>query len=237
MRLGTVHLANQRCAGRDVPPLIAAAQLQRDPVTPVQLREVVRLQQHVRELGVADARLTADARIDGVLLQHVVHREVLSDVTQKADQVQRPQPVGVVPHHGAVRATKVQHARQLVADARDVFLHELGREQLPFRRLAARITDHSCAAANQRHRTVTGTLQMHQRHDLDKVARVQTRGGRVETDISRDRAARECGRGTVGVLKEQAAPRELVEKGCSGHGHKVNVTIALAALRTDRYLS
>ena len=72
VRLVPVHRPDQLDPRGDVPPLVAAADLQRAPLAPVQLQVVVRLQQHVAELGVRDAAL--QPRLHRVLLQHVVDR-------------------------------------------------------------------------------------------------------------------------------------------------------------------
>ena len=77
-------------ARHDVAPLVGRAALQPAAVALVQLEEVVRLQQHVRELGVRDPLLARlEARLDGVALDHLVDREVLADVAQEVQQPQR----------------------------------------------------------------------------------------------------------------------------------------------------
>ena len=57
VELHAAHPPGQVDAGRDVAPLVAAADLQLAAVLVVQVHEVVRLQQHVAELGVAQARV------------------------------------------------------------------------------------------------------------------------------------------------------------------------------------
>ena len=111
VRLGAIHAADQLDPRRDVAPLIAPAELQRHAVAPAELEEVVRLEQHVRELGVRDARV--HARAHRVLLQHVVHGEVLADVAQEVHQVQRVQPLRVVAHARRARSLEVEEALEL----------------------------------------------------------------------------------------------------------------------------
>ena len=73
-------------AGRDVAPLVGAAHLQLDAHRPVEVREVVGLQQHVAELGERQPAL--QAHLDRVLGEHVRDREVLAGVAQEVDQRQ-----------------------------------------------------------------------------------------------------------------------------------------------------
>ena len=51
MRLRTDCSSNELDAGRDVPPLVAAPNLQQHTVPSMQLQEVVSLEKHVAELS------------------------------------------------------------------------------------------------------------------------------------------------------------------------------------------
>ena len=93
---------DQLQAGGDVAPLVGAAHLQLDAHRPVQVAEVVRLEEHVAELGERQAALEPD--LDRVLGEHVRHREVLAGVAQEVDQRQLAEPVEVVDHDRAARA-------------------------------------------------------------------------------------------------------------------------------------
>src|SRR5881397_3207640 len=79
-------------AGSDVPPLIAAAHLDGAALAPEQVQEIVRLEQHVAELGVRDARV--EPRLHRLLLEHHVHAEVLADVAQEVHEALLPEPFG-----------------------------------------------------------------------------------------------------------------------------------------------
>ncbi len=94
MRVERRRAANQFDARRDVAPLVAAAHLQPNVVAPAKLEEIVRLQQHVRELGVRDAGV--HAALHRVLLQHVVDREMLAHVAHEVDRAQTREPLRVV---------------------------------------------------------------------------------------------------------------------------------------------
>src|SRR2546430_14201600 len=64
VRLGTFHPADQVDPGGDVPPLLRAADLHRALSLAVQMEEVVRLQQHVTELGVRQTRDRKSTRLN-----------------------------------------------------------------------------------------------------------------------------------------------------------------------------
>ena len=94
VHLGVRDPANQLATRSDVPPLITAAHLQRALPFAEQVQEVVRLQQHVAELGEREPAL--ETRLHRFLLQHDVDRKVLADVAQEIDQLLIAEPPGVV---------------------------------------------------------------------------------------------------------------------------------------------
>ena len=67
-----------------------------------QLQEVVRLQQQVAELGERNPLFALEPAVDRLLLEHVVHGEVLARVAKKREQIDRAEPVGVVDDPGGV---------------------------------------------------------------------------------------------------------------------------------------
>jgi hypothetical protein len=68
-----VGLADEVGAGGNVAPLVVAAHLERDGVVVVEVEEVVGLEDHVAELGVADALVAVvEAVAHRVLLHHGV---------------------------------------------------------------------------------------------------------------------------------------------------------------------
>jgi hypothetical protein len=67
---------------------------------------------------------------------------------------------------------------------------------------------------------MAGTLQVDETHHDHEVPDVKARRRRVESDVPGDRTGGESGRGALGVLKEQAAPGELVEKSGVRHGER-----------------
>ena len=109
---------------------------------------------------------------------------------------------------------EVEEPRELSADAGDVRVDLLGRQQHPLLRLAARIADHPGAAADDRNRPVSESLQARERHHRQQAADVQTRRGRIEPDIRRHLLGREHPGQPFGRVEHQAAPRELFEQIC-----------------------
>ena len=210
MRLRAAKTTNQVDSRGDVAPLIAAAQLKRARETIVQNEEVIRLQQEVTELRVRDAFVTLAPSLHRLFREHVVHREVLPHVAHELDRAQPGEPFCVV--HQSRRSrhiVEVEKPRELRADTRHVRFDLLHRQQRAFRRFAARIADHSCAAADHRDGRMAETLEPRERHHRQEAADVKTRRGRIETDVGcqllpRDEIAQPLG----GVVSE-AAPFEF----------------------------
>ena len=71
-------------ARRDVAPLVRPAHLHLHAHRPVEMLEVVCLQEHVAEFGERKAALKPD--LHGVLGEHVRHREVLAGIAQESDE-------------------------------------------------------------------------------------------------------------------------------------------------------
>src|SRR5689334_1883667 len=178
MRLDTDRPSNQLDASREIPPLITPAELQQDAITSMQLQVIVRLEQHVAELGEGNA--TVETRLHRFLLQHVIHGEVLPDLAHELDRGQAVQPVAVVDENRAAPVAagvvEVEEPSELRANAANVRLHLLERQQLSFRRATARIADEPRSATDERDRPVPTSLQVHERHDRHEVPDVQARG-------------------------------------------------------------
>jgi hypothetical protein len=99
---------------------------------------------------------------------------VLAGVAQKREQIDRPQPVGVVRDARSVLArAEIEEPLQLGADAGDVPLDLLAREQDALLGFAARIADHPGAAADDRDRRVAESLQPRKPHHREQRADVE----------------------------------------------------------------
>ena len=122
-----------------------------------QLQIIARLQERVAEFGERDA-FAFQAPLDRFLLQQVVHGEMLARIAQKAEQVERRQPVGVVDHAGGiVRRVEIEELLELGTNAGDVPLDLITRDEGPFLgRL--RIADHAGASARNRDGRMPGAL-------------------------------------------------------------------------------
>ena len=165
---GAELLADQLQAGGDVAPLVGPAHLQLHAAASVQMQEIGGLQQHVAELGEAQAR--SQANLDRILGQHVWHGQVLADVAQEAQQRVRAQPFVVVDDFGAVRTVEVEEPRKLGLDADHVLLDRRATQQQPLRGPFRRIADHGRPAAHDDDRGATRSLQVQQAEDRHEVS-------------------------------------------------------------------
>jgi hypothetical protein len=139
-------------AGGDVAPLVAAADLQLAAEIAAEHVKIKRLEQHVAELGVADARLAVlHAGADAFLGHHLVDGKILADVAQKIEVAQVRRPSRRCPRAGrdcpAFSAVEIQQARELRADGFDVGLDLFLGEQLALGGFAAGIADAAGRAA------------------------------------------------------------------------------------------
>ena len=200
-------------AHRDVAPLVAAADLEVASVVDVEAQEVVGLQQHVAELGVRDPLVRPlEARLDRLLGDHLVDREVLADVAEELEDRDAAQPVDVVEEEGAV-VLEVEELAELGSDALEVALDRLEIEKLALVLLAARITDHARTAAGEGDGPVARLLEPPERAELEEVTHVQAVCRRVEAGVDREPGLVEPLRKPgVGHLVDQAAKGEVLRQ-------------------------
>ena len=105
--------------------------------------KIKRLQDHVAELGVADAHVAIlHPRTHAFLRDHGVDLEVLADVTKHVEERQRRGPVCVVDQLCCIlHSLKFHEAAKLNLDPLDVGLQQLVREELALGSLSAGIAD------------------------------------------------------------------------------------------------
>ena len=110
-------------AGGDVAPLVRAADLQRHAVQLIQAGKVVTLQQIVRELGKGDTLIvTIQTLLHRFFVDHLVNREVFTDIAQEGQHVHAAKPVIVIRRdRRVVAAVKIKERSHLFAD----FIHPL----------------------------------------------------------------------------------------------------------------
>ena len=192
------------------------------PWSIVQAQEVVGLEEHVAELGVADALIRSfEAGLDRLLAHHLVDGEVLADVAQELEGREIGQPVGVVEQEGPV---EIEELAQLGADVLEVRLDGLEGEELALVLLAARVADHAGAAAGEGDGAVPAVLEPAQGAELEEVAHVEAVGARVEAGVEGDGGARvvePLGQVGVGHLVDQAAEGEVLRE----RGHAFDAAI------------
>ena len=138
------------------------------------MNEVVRLEEHVAEFGVAEAVFRFEAALDGIFGQHDVNLKHLSDVAKELEIGEAFEPVVVVDEQGAVIVVfKVDETRQLRLDAVDVVLDLVESEEISFRTPSARVADHAGGAADESDWFVSCALESSQIHDRDEMADVE----------------------------------------------------------------
>ncbi len=169
------------------------------------MEEVGRLQEHVAELGVRDAgALALEPRTHGVLLDHLIHGEVLAHVAEEVEEAQRLQPFGVVDQNGPPRTSEVEELLELGPHAFEVGLDLLGGEEVALLVLPTRIADESGRATGHGNGPVPRSLEPAQVAQLQHVADVQAVGRRVEPAVT--------SQGVPVEASEQARIRRLVDE-------------------------
>ena len=123
--------ADEVGAGGDVAPLIGAADLELAVVGFAQVVEIVGLEQHVAELGVADAGVAFHAGANAVLRHHDVDGKIFPDVAQEIEVADAGGPIGVVDEARGIRGRReIEQARKLGGDAADVVRELLDGEKI-----------------------------------------------------------------------------------------------------------
>src|SRR5262245_58079951 len=112
-----MHPPREVDTGRDVAPLIAAADLQLTAVVLVEINEVVGLDEHVAELGVADAAVAVEAALHRVFGQHHVDRKMLADVAEETEIRKAPHPIVIVEQQSGCRPFELEQAAKLALDS------------------------------------------------------------------------------------------------------------------------
>ena len=186
-QLRVEHAPAELDAVDDVAPLIGAAHLQHAAVSPVELDEVVGLEDHVVEFQERQLLLAVEPQLDRFEAEHAVDRKMPAHLAQEIDVIERVEPVGIVGHDGVARAAaELQELVEHRADAAQVSGDHRLVEQFAAFVLAGGIADPRGAAAHQRDRPVPGLLHPVQHHDRHQVADVERRGGAIESDIAGD---------------------------------------------------
>jgi hypothetical protein len=184
-----------------------------------ELHKIVRLKQHVAELGVRDALLAIfQTPAHRFLRHHVVHGEVLADVAQPFQISDGLRPIRVVGHDGGVGSVKRDEPAELTAHAFHIGRQRFEREQLAFGRTSAGVAHHARGAAHQHDGPVPRALQPGEKQNGQQTAHVQAIGGGVEPDVDgRGRRGQNAfQRLFVADLFQQAAGAQFGKYGRSG---------------------
>src|SRR6185369_1270949 len=137
------------------------------------MHEVVGLEQHVAEFGVADAGVAFDAAFDGVLGEHHVDRKVLTDVAEEFEVREASHPVMIVKQHCTTGTVEVEKATKLTFDAGDIFFELIQREQIALFTLSGWVADHACCTAHEGDGAMAGFLKAAKHESRQKRANVE----------------------------------------------------------------
>src|SRR5439155_7426479 len=181
-------LAAQVDSGGDVAPLIAAADLQFAIVFLAEHVKVQCLEQHVTELGVADADLAVfHSGAHAFLLDHLIDGEMLADVAEEIEASHVFRPGSVVHEPRRVRfCVEIEQPTQLLLHAGDVRRDRLLPEQVALGGFATRIANGPGRAACNCDRMMAKQLKPSQAKQWNEVANVQAVSGRIEAAIKND---------------------------------------------------
>ena len=103
--LTLLHAADEINTTDNVAPLISAAKLNRAAHGAEQMQEVIGLQNHVTEFGVADALLALfQAALHRIAHDHLIDTEMLANITQHIKVTKGAQPLTIVNHRCGARA-------------------------------------------------------------------------------------------------------------------------------------
>ena len=167
--------------------MVVAAQLQFHALVLVEIEEIVALQKLVGELGEAEAvaSRTVESLLHAVLRHHIVHGDVLSDLTCEVEERKVLHPVVVVHHFGSVLLLRleIEEFRHLRLDALLIVAQSLVGEQVTLLRLSRRVANHSRCTAHKDNRLVAAALQVAQHHNAAQVSDVQRVSRRVRAQI------------------------------------------------------
>src|SRR5690606_10717798 len=135
----------------NVTPLVGSANLQRNAVQFIQAGKIIPLQQVVGELGKRDALIvTVQTLFNRFFVDHLIHGEVLGDITEEGQHVHAAKPVVVVSSNGrVVAAVKVAERCDLLANFVYPLLHGIFRIQFTLGGFKAWVTDQTGRATHQ----------------------------------------------------------------------------------------
>src|SRR5882762_2313639 len=174
--------------GGDIPPLVGAADLQFATGLAAQDDKIERLEEHVAELGVADAGFAIlHTGAHAFFGHHLIDRKVLADVAQEIEVAHGLGPSDVVEQTGRVfRGVKIEQATELFLDLGEIGLEDLPGEQLALLSLAARVANGTGGAARERDGMVALELKAAKPEQRDEIADMEAVRRGIEAGIEGD---------------------------------------------------
>ena len=174
--------ADQLCPCGHVAPLVTAPHLEHAVVRFPKVEEVIALDQLVAEFRKAHAAF--QSVLHRVFGGHVIHGNVLADISNEIEEAEVFEPIVVVDYARCIGAFKVEKARELGLLTVEVVFENFKIQELAFGCFSTGVAYHACCTANERDRTVTRTLQVDQEHYWYKVANVQRVCSGVKSHIA-----------------------------------------------------
>ena len=180
-----------------------------------QVIEIIGLQEHVAELGVANAIVAIlHAGADRLLGHHGIDREVLTHVAQELEVGDGPEPIKIVHQTRRIaRGVEVEEPGQLLLDRGDVVLQHVRGQQVALRGTTAGITNHAGRSAGQGQGYMPSLLESAQAQKRHQIADMQGIGRRIKAAIQGQGTRGEPGgQGfQVGAIGVEAPPAQFVE--------------------------
>ena len=198
----------------DVAPLVTSTDLQFAVLVGVQPPVIECLEQHVGELGVADAVLRLHPALHRVPGHHLIDGHVLTDISEEVEHADLHRPVVVADELGTpLTWIEIDQSPQLAADPFDVGRQGLLIKKIAFLGATTGVTDHSRRTADQHDDVVSVVLEASHGQDTDVVTNVQARRRRIDPVIERDRPLIEAPsqRVDVGRVVDQPTSSEVVK--------------------------
>ena len=184
------------------------------------MQEVVRLEDHVAELGVGDA-LLLETGAHRLLGQHEVHREMLAHVPKELNGRKRAQPVVVV-DKSSLKGPRgeVEEGLHLQTDLLHPCVHEFLVVQSALGCAPTGVAYQTGAAAHERDGPVTRQLEAAQSYERDQAADMEAVGSGIEAAIQGLRALGQKPPESfgIGILVDELAPLQFVVDLCAHFG-------------------
>ena len=177
--IAAVHLADRVDTGRDVAPLVGAADLQLDVVMGKEVFKVDGLENLVGKFRKGNACFQTAG--NDFLAEHDVDAEQFAIIAEEIEEADLAEPVIVIDEGDVFRIAEKMH--ELGLQFFGIGLDFIESLELAFRLAAARVTDCTGTAANDDIRMMAGIGKALEHHERNQVADMHAVTRRVDTTI------------------------------------------------------